>query len=120
MSDPHEDERRDRFERPMEPMLMILDEIRVKLVRVKEARNGGVAMELYDEAMDSLFKLLNLCKPLAFRVEKRGQQAFMWVEDSGQPTAVFRWMVCLSDGSCRQGSESSQRNCETAVEKHLQ
>jgi hypothetical protein len=52
-------------------------------------------------------------QPLAFRREKDGRLAFLWVEGQGTPHVEFRWLVS-ADGQCFFGSERRQEACEKA------
>jgi len=56
---------------------------------------------------------------LAFTRERKRCLAFLWPQNQGTPTASFRWVVCFSNGECRQGTEQTMEECEKNATKVL-
>jgi hypothetical protein len=118
-NNPFEEERHSRVIQPIQAMLKVLGIVGEELREAMRRPTIRESTQRYDAALDLLFNLMTLAKPLAFRQEANGRRMFLWIEDGGSPRATFHWLVCNPSGSWKQGVESSQEICERVAESLL-
>jgi len=111
MPDYHEEERREKAVRRL-ALAQVVHEIG-NLLEKSATLEPQEAIDATEHAMDSLFQVVNMCKPLAYRVEKDDKQAFMWPDQDG-----FRWVV-TDQYRLESGFEDTQEECEAVVDRLL-
>lgn len=119
MNDPYEEERRARFDQPINGLVWVLDRVREELLDAKGSETHDEWTARYEGAMNLLFNTINLANPVAHVWQRNGRTAFLWVDTRAESPPPCPWVVCYSDGTFRQGTQNTQEACEAEVNRLL-
>jgi hypothetical protein len=121
MIDPYEEEQKARFEEPMKALLVVLRAVQRDFLAALGTRDPEQHQRLYEQGMNLLYNTLNLSHPIAHARRKNGRIAFTWIDYADRKAPpTFRWVVCLTDGTWKTGTEATQELCEAVAEAYLE